>query len=729
MKKVININFQGRVVPIEESAYDILKQYVESLRRFFANEEGRDEIINDIESRIAELFGEILKKGSTCITDDDVNQVIASMGRPEEFEGEESKVQSQLGSEQSTNQQQQTAPEQGMRRLYRDENNKVLGGVCAGFANYFGIDALIVRILAVVTIGVVLIPYLILWVALPSSASQVIGATRKRLFRDTENKVIAGVCSGLGHYFGVNAWIPRALFLIPFISFAFKWFSYGPFDLPHFVSFSFSPGATIIYIILWLVLPEAVSAADKLEMKGEKVDLNNIKQTVQGDLEGFRERAEKFGTEVKDKAVQFGQEVSERAKAAAPEVTAVAKKGSRGIAGVFVLLFKIFAYFIVGVVLFSIVVSLFAVATVFTSLLPIKTYLIREGSQSILVWGTLIFFVWVPVIGVITWIIRRIANIRKNGNTMAFAFTALWIIGWFFFVSLLASLSKDFRYRNIPVEETVVLSNAKVDKLELKTLPPTVYYGADDWFKLEPFASFDEDTVYVKNIRVRIIKSTTDSFRVTATKLAQGRTRNEADSRSSRIRFNLTQNDTLLMLDKGIAITPQEKFRNQRIVITVAVPVGKRIKIRESVGWGNDVRVDFGRGFDDGWNFDRNDEWNGYNSWRHDVEYVMTNDGLKRVDNKDDEDNSNADAVEEYRKSREQLEREIEEQRQELERKQNELKEKEKELVKPVDTIPAKKDVKEKYRYQRSTAAGYLNRKETVSYQHQENPMLERFTL
>lgn len=78
MKKVININFQGRVVPIEESAYDILKKYVESLRNFFANEEGRDEIINDIEGRIAELFSETLKKGSTCITDDDVNTIIAS---------------------------------------------------------------------------------------------------------------------------------------------------------------------------------------------------------------------------------------------------------------------------------------------------------------------------------------------------------------------------------------------------------------------------------------------------------------------------------------------------------------------------------------------------------------------------------------------------------------------------------------------------------------------------
>src|SRR3954466_1713689 len=97
MKKIININFQGRVIPIEETAYDILKQYTESLRRFFANEEGKDEIINDIEGRIAELFSETLKKGGTCITDEDVNAVIASMGRPEDFETEEANIHSQLG--------------------------------------------------------------------------------------------------------------------------------------------------------------------------------------------------------------------------------------------------------------------------------------------------------------------------------------------------------------------------------------------------------------------------------------------------------------------------------------------------------------------------------------------------------------------------------------------------------------------------------------------------------
>src|SRR5665647_2895855 len=89
MKKVININFQGTVVPIEENSYELLKQYIESLRRYFANEEGKDEIINDIESRISELFQERLKNGSTCITDDDVNAIIKNMGRPEDFEEEE----------------------------------------------------------------------------------------------------------------------------------------------------------------------------------------------------------------------------------------------------------------------------------------------------------------------------------------------------------------------------------------------------------------------------------------------------------------------------------------------------------------------------------------------------------------------------------------------------------------------------------------------------------------
>ena len=78
MKKVININFQGQVIAIEETAYEILKRYIDSLQRYFSKEEGGDEIVNDIECRIAELFGNRLKHGINCITDEDVEAIITS---------------------------------------------------------------------------------------------------------------------------------------------------------------------------------------------------------------------------------------------------------------------------------------------------------------------------------------------------------------------------------------------------------------------------------------------------------------------------------------------------------------------------------------------------------------------------------------------------------------------------------------------------------------------------
>src|SRR6476469_407422 len=139
MKKVININFQGRVIPIEETAYEILQQYVESLRKYFANEDGRDEIINDIEGRIAELFSERLKKGSTCITDDDVNAVIAGMGRPEDFEAQDIETPNNGGSQQQTQPNAgpsaQQARSHGPKRFSRNADDKIIGGVCSGIAN------------------------------------------------------------------------------------------------------------------------------------------------------------------------------------------------------------------------------------------------------------------------------------------------------------------------------------------------------------------------------------------------------------------------------------------------------------------------------------------------------------------------------------------------------------------------------------------------------------------
>src|SRR6476659_11327866 len=102
MKKIININLSGRVIPIEDSAYEKLQGYVESLRRYFSHEDGRDEIINDIESRIAEIMDEKIRKGATCVTDEDITAIMNSMGRPEDFDDEEPVESTYTKQQQST---------------------------------------------------------------------------------------------------------------------------------------------------------------------------------------------------------------------------------------------------------------------------------------------------------------------------------------------------------------------------------------------------------------------------------------------------------------------------------------------------------------------------------------------------------------------------------------------------------------------------------------------------
>ena len=623
MKQVININFQGRVVPIEVTAFDILKQYIESLSRYFATEQGKDEIINDIESRIGELFQERIKEGATCITDDDVNAIIKSMGRPEDFETEET---GNPTTESNTQSQTFTPGTIGAtKRLYRDENDKVIGGVCSGLANYFGIDVVVVRIIFVVlavSAGIGLIPYLILWVAVPSTSSTVIGSVRKKLYRDTDDKFIGGVCSGIANYFGINVWIPRVLFLLPFLSFLSKSGHWG-FDFQHFVRLGFSPGSLLIYIILWIVLPEAITTAEKLEMKGEKVDMNSIKNSVMEEMKGVKQRAEKFGREAKTLATERGQ-------ALGADVHSVAKRSGRSLGDIIVLLFKVFAYFILGSIALALIVAMFALGIFSIGIFPMKDYLLTEGWQNALAWGTLIFFIAVPIVGVITWLIRHLAKIKTNRRFMRSSFISLWIIGWVCFISLLGSVSRDFKSANSLREEEITLVAPGIQQLEITANTPGKKYYNNRWFRMEPFESLDDDTAYVRNITIHIIKSPNDSFRVTMMKMVRGRNKRSADTLASLMQFNAYQQDSLLLVDRGISINKTDKFRNQGIVLTVFVPVGKQIRIDRSIGWGQNVNFN-GPWNNSDWDVEFDDVEHG---WDENVTYTMKADGLYNPDGK-----------------------------------------------------------------------------------------------
>lgn len=173
MQRIIQINIAGRVIPIEEDAYGILKDYVNSLERHFAGEDGKEEIINDIEGRIAELFSSRLNAGAHAIDKPDVLKVIETLGPASALnDGMDAKGNpaSHFPGPYTGSKSQQKQYEYGSRRLFRNPNDKMLGGVCSGLANYFDIDPVIVRLIFVVMflgLGVGLLAYIIAWIVIP----------------------------------------------------------------------------------------------------------------------------------------------------------------------------------------------------------------------------------------------------------------------------------------------------------------------------------------------------------------------------------------------------------------------------------------------------------------------------------------------------------------------------------------------------------------------------------
>lgn len=209
MKKTLTVNLGGTVFNIDDDAYRLLDNYLNNLKMHFRKEVGADEIVSDIERRISELFAEKLSAGLQVITLADVEEVIARMGKPEEMEVEEGESQSTFGR--------------------------------ADTGNGYGPGA---------------------WSGSSTMNSE---SSRRRLYRNPDDKMLGGVTSGLAAYFGWDATVLRLLMLVVLVC------GYGIL-VP-------------VYIISWLLIPEARTAAEKLSMRGEAVTVENIGKTVTNGFE------------------------------------------------------------------------------------------------------------------------------------------------------------------------------------------------------------------------------------------------------------------------------------------------------------------------------------------------------------------------------------------------------------------------------------------------------------
>lgn len=166
MKKTVTINISGIIFSIDEDAYRKLSNYLSTIKSYFNKSEGRDEIMDDIEARIAEMLQELMVENKQVVTINDVNHIISIMGEPEAFIDLENNFNENYNtSAESTN-------TDGPKRLYRDGENKVIMGTCAGIAHYFGWDPVWVRLFFILIIplwGTSVLIYLILGFIIPEA--------------------------------------------------------------------------------------------------------------------------------------------------------------------------------------------------------------------------------------------------------------------------------------------------------------------------------------------------------------------------------------------------------------------------------------------------------------------------------------------------------------------------------------------------------------------------------
>lgn len=176
MKKTLTVNLSQRVYHIDEDAYNMLNDYLDSLREILSSDESRDEIIMDIENRIGEICSERINANRQVVTVDDITEIITQLGKPEQFDltDDDTETPPAFSSDQSDKTVPPYTPplpsQSSSRRLYRDMHNKMIGGVCSGIGAYIGIDPTWIRLLFILfafLYGTTIIVYIFLWIIIP----------------------------------------------------------------------------------------------------------------------------------------------------------------------------------------------------------------------------------------------------------------------------------------------------------------------------------------------------------------------------------------------------------------------------------------------------------------------------------------------------------------------------------------------------------------------------------
>lgn len=548
MKKNISINISGIIFHIEEDGYEILRKYLDSINAYFASFEDNSEILADIESRIAELFLSKLSEGKQVITREDVNSLINTMGSVSDFKAaeEQSNAGGELGgsfAESKSSSGQGSAS----KKLYRDQKRKILGGVCAGLAHYFNIDPVWPRLLFALLVlgsygGLILI-YIILWILLPASNELEEEGDVKKMFRDSEKKVIGGVASGVASFFGIDLTLVRVLFVV--------------FAIIGGIGF-------LVYIILWIALPEARTITEKMQMQGEPVTLSGIESSVK---KGLNEK-ESDEESLLAKIILFpfrliAAVLNAIAKVLGPlfsMIVDILRVGFGVVMTMIGIIFLASLFFAGGVLLgiFSVGSGPFMWWDLHTAGFGLPLEAIKNTIP-----------LWVMMTAFLLSIIPAIFIALLGVSVIARRIIFKPIVGWSLFVMFFICIA--------------ILSFK---------IPQTIYSFREEGSYIEEFTYPTEGKTLVFNMRevgledydvsdMRIIGHEDDQVRIVKRFEAQGSSRKDASENAQMVTYEVAKNDSVYTFDSNISFKENATFRAQQVKVEVYVPYDHPFVIEE----------------------------------------------------------------------------------------------------------------------------------------------------
>lgn len=488
MKKTLNINIGNSIIHIEEDAYELLTGYLIEVKQHFGKSADDFEIVSDIENRIAEMFLEILQSQQKPVIElEDVQVVTGLMGSVKDFDNEE-------------------------------EEEPV-----ANTAN-------------------------------PGSAPFI----EKKLYRDTEEAMVAGVCAGLSHYLKIDVSVLRVLTVLT----------------------AFLGGSGLLaYLILWITIPKARSRSEKMAMKGEAIN-----------LQGFKRNFEEELAMLKDNLQQAGDHFEPLVKRSGSFITEFGEVMGTFLQGAGKTIFKCIAIVIIICASMMFVAAFVAMAAIFgfwdsstNEIFPFN--IINESYFKTFLFAVFITVI-IPIIGLILFSIRIAFNSKAISKTLSYGLLLIWLAGLSVGIFFIAKITYEFK-EEAEFTQSVQLKPFAAYKIDLDrsrffTKEDSLRYqlnAADYVGKIIQHDNDDQPFTSPRNVSLRIEKSDNNTSTLTKSYRSQGVNFEVALNHAKDIQYNFSQADSVLSFSRAIHLKKNANWRDQRVELVLRLPVGTKLKI------------------------------------------------------------------------------------------------------------------------------------------------------